>query len=70
VSLLLTEALLTEAESWRTPLLRRAREAGKTYRQALRQLANGWGGSLHHCLATEQLYEENIAWVSRESIPA
>jgi len=46
------------------------RGRGKTHRQALRQLANRWVGILHHCLETEQLYDENIAWVSPESVAA
>jgi Transposase/Transposase IS116/IS110/IS902 family len=34
----------------------------KTHRKAIRQLANRWVGTLHHCLERGCLYDEEIAW--------
>jgi hypothetical protein len=41
------------------------RARGKTYRQAIRQLANRWVGILHACLEQHVLYDENLAWKHR-----
>jgi hypothetical protein len=46
----------------------RARD--KTHRKAVRQLANRWVGILHACLERGCLYDEEIAWPTREEIAA
>ena len=46
----------------------RARE--KTHRKAVRQLANRWVGILHACLERGCLYDEEVAWPTREEIAA
>jgi hypothetical protein len=46
----------------------RARD--KTHRKAVRQLANRWVGILHTCLERGCLYDEEIAWPTREEIAA
>ncbi|MHB2029216.1 MAG: IS110 family RNA-guided transposase [Acidimicrobiales bacterium] len=46
----------------------RARD--KTYRKAIRQLANRWVGILHACLEQGCLYDEEIAWSSNEQLAA
>ena len=46
----------------------RARD--KTHQQALRQLANRWVGILHGCLASQTLYDENIAWHNQTELAA
>jgi hypothetical protein len=46
------------------------RARGKTHRQALRQLANRWVGILHGCLEFGELYDEAIAWPTRNKVAA
>ena len=46
------------------------RGRGKTHHQALRQLANRWVGILHNCLETEELYDEDLAWMSKNCVAA
>jgi transposase len=46
------------------------RARGKTYRQAIRQLANRWIGILHACLEQRVDYDENLAWKHRSNIAA
>lgn len=46
------------------------RARGKTYRQAIRQLANRWGGIWHACLEQGVDYDENLAWKLRADIAA
>ena len=46
------------------------RARGKTHRQALRQLANRWVGILHGCLEFDELYNEAIAWPTRNAAAA
>jgi hypothetical protein len=46
------------------------RARGRTHRQAIRQLANRWVGILHGCLDAGVVYDESIAWTSRESMAA
>ena len=48
--------------------LKRAR--GKTHHQALRSVANRLVGILHGCLMRRELYREDIAWPSIESLAA
>ncbi|MBA3689823.1 MAG: IS110 family transposase [Actinobacteria bacterium] len=48
----------------------RQRTAGKTHHQALRTLGNRWVGILHGCLAHRSLYDEDIAWATRQEIAA
>ena len=48
--------------------LQRAR--GKTHSQALRALGNRLVGILHGCLRHGELYREDVAWPSRESLAA
>ncbi len=44
------------------------RARGKTYRQAIRQLANRWIGIMHACLDQRVQYDENLAWKDRTDI--
>ncbi len=46
------------------------RAKGKTYRQAVRQLANRWVGILHACLEQRVTYDESLAWKQRADIAA
>ena len=46
----------------------RARD--KSHRKAVRQLANRWVGILHACLERGCLYDEQIAWPTREEVAA
>jgi len=46
------------------------RSRDKTHRQAMRRLANRWVGILHTCLERGCLYDEAIAWPTREKIAA
>jgi hypothetical protein len=46
----------------------RARD--KSHRKAVRQLANRWVGILHTCIERGCLYDEEIAWPTREEIAA
>ncbi|MEO8292056.1 MAG: IS110 family transposase [Actinomycetota bacterium] len=48
----------------------RHRSAGKTHHQALRTLGNRWVEILHGCLAHRSIYDEALAWTSREEIAA
>jgi len=62
--------LLAEHLTRSASLLRRATSTGKTHRQALRQLANRWVGILHGCLEFDELYDEAIAWPTRNKVAA
>ncbi len=46
------------------------RARNKTHHQALRQLANRWVGILHACLDYQVVYDEALAWKSREALTA
>jgi transposase len=46
------------------------RARNKTHHQALRQLANRWVGILHACLEYQVVYDEALAWKSREALSA
>jgi transposase len=48
--------------------LQRAR--GKTHSQALRAIGNRLVGILHGCLRRGEVYQEDVAWPSRESLAA
>jgi hypothetical protein len=46
------------------------RARGKTYHQALRQLANRWVGILHGCLESRTIYREELAWPPKVDLAA
>jgi len=48
----------------------RHRKAGDSHHQALRAVANRWVGILHGCLASQTLYDEEIAWRQPEEVAA
>jgi hypothetical protein len=48
----------------------RQRARGKTHSQALRAIGNRLVGILHGCLRRGEVYQEDVAWPSRESLAA